>query len=54
MTNDTIQRVEELSTLAEKLAVQCEIKMGNYEEAIEYYEDVMTILHRWKTVFLQL
>ena len=41
MTNDTIQRVEELSTLAEKLAVQCEIKMGNYEEAIEYYEDVI-------------
>ena len=42
LTNDAISSDENLSHLASSLANKCDERLGNYEEAIGWYEDVLT------------
>ena len=42
LTNDAIASDENLSHLASSLANKCDERLGNYEEAIGWYEDVLT------------
>ena len=41
LDNEAIQSIDDLKKLGMHLANQCDIKMGNFENAIFYYEDII-------------